>query len=277
MKISGLFASFIVVLLHCQIHGVNGAGMFQFFRGPNNNQQGGAPANMTIPDGPNGNVTAIGDATRPAGGMPPMFPPGINFVNDTCPINTDDSTPCFVGPPDNRTAGAWVCRTLYNNVTGVDDTYSACVDTNHFLETDDCGCCGGTCPSTDPCTCACDLQQSADDTNERRRLQPGGNIFGPPATGDNNFGPPSASLNGTFGPPSGSFNDTIGPPPGNFNGTNTFGPPAGNVSATLVNATGVLVQVIGDDKTMCVPTDVSYKMITGPGFFGRFECITTCP
>lgn len=50
--------------------------------------------------------------------------------------------------------GNWVCRTLYHHITGEAEIFSACVDTEHAIITDECGCCGEVCP--DVCTCECD-------------------------------------------------------------------------------------------------------------------------
>lgn len=187
----------------------------------------------------NSSITSGGVGPFGGGGGPPMFPPGIDFVNDTCPVNIDSSAPCLVGPPFNESSGAWICRTLYDIVTGESDTFSAFVDTHHFLETDDCGCCGSLCPSTDPCTCTCDLPSKPPmmDNNQGNRPPRGGDCgsnFRPPRDDDGNFN-------------SSSFNMT----------------------------TGVLLQVVGDDKTICVPQNMSSRMNNEPGFFGRFECATT--
>jgi hypothetical protein len=56
--------------------------------------------------------------------------------------------------------GAWVCRTLLYD-TGANDPFSACVDTDHFIARDSCGCCNGVCP--DSCPCPCDLDPLARD------------------------------------------------------------------------------------------------------------------
>jgi hypothetical protein len=31
-----------------------------------------------------------------------------------------------------------------------------------------------------------------------------------------------------------------------------------------------------DDVTHCVPAEISVKMVTGPGLFGRAVCVTSC-
>jgi hypothetical protein len=114
--------------------------------------------------------------------------------------------PCYVGG-GNETNGAWVCRTLFDIVTGTSSTFSACVDVEHFIETDICNCCDGECPLIDPCPCACKM-------------------------------------------------------------TMTMG----------MSETGVLVSLVGDsdEANLCVPPELSVKMVTGPGLFGRAVCVEEC-
>ena len=153
------------------------------------------------------------------GGGGPRAPPGVTFVNDTCAADTSTDSPCLVGPPSNQTSGSWVCRTLYDIVTGTSDTFSACVGLTEFITTDVCGCCDNACPSTDPCTTTC-------------------NITAPPEGGSRYL--------------------KRGGPRDGFNGTSTF------------NTTGVLVSINGESR--CVPAELSVKLVTGPGFFGRATC-----
>jgi hypothetical protein len=101
---------------------------------------------------PRKNDTSLGDHIPP-------FPLGIQFVNDTCTVDPLASPVCTVGK-GNMTNGAWVCRTLYNIATGAASTFSACVDTQHFIASDTCGCCDDQCPSIDPCPCACNVTKS---------------------------------------------------------------------------------------------------------------------
>jgi hypothetical protein len=233
MKISVVFVTFL--LFEYQIRSVNSAGLVsRIFQRLFGNQQGNSASTTNTSTAPFGQGP-FGSGEVHVGG-PPMLPFDIDFMNDTCPINTDASTPCLVGPPFNESSGAWVCRTLYDIVTGEADTFSACVDTHHFVETDECGCCGGSCPSVDPCTCTCDLPAM------------------PPMMGDNGGRPPRGDGNNLRPPRDG----------GSFN-------------ITSFNITGVLVEAVGSDNTVCVPQNMSSKMINGPGFFGRFECVTSCP
>jgi hypothetical protein len=148
----------------------------------------------------------------PAGGPPPRgppFPPGIKFYNDTCVVDANADPACTVGPPGQEVEGAWVCRTLYDVVSGESDTFSACVDMDHFIETDACNCCDGVCPQTDLCGCSCNLDEAAADNS------------------------------------------------------------------------GVLITMVGApddaDAMLCVPPEVAYHKITGPGFFGRAICVEECP
>ena len=94
-------------------------------------------------------------------------PFGITFVNDSCPVDTSTTSPCYVGR--NETRGSWVCRTLFDVLTGEERQFSACVDSKHFLTTDQCDCCGGVCPSVAPCGCACNITN--DDSNDDDRLR----------------------------------------------------------------------------------------------------------
>jgi hypothetical protein len=51
--------------------------------------------------------------------------------------------------------GNWVCRTLYDPVSGIPSTDSVCAVPDVTLETDQCGCCNGVCPGQ--CVCPCNL------------------------------------------------------------------------------------------------------------------------
>lgn len=64
---------------------------------------------------------------------------------------------CILG---NDVRGSWICRTLYDVVTGIPNTFSACIDQEHYLSTDTCGCCHKKCPN--PCICKCDLMEIND-------------------------------------------------------------------------------------------------------------------
>lgn len=174
-----------------------------------------------------------------------FYPPGISFLNDTCPVNTNNTTPCLIGGSkyQNATSGAWVCRTLYDIVTGVADKFSACVDTTHFLTTDACGCCNGVCPSTAPCTCACNITSRGDNDDEDEERDDDRMLR---SWGGNSEGNGRPSWNRTSG------------------------------NRTSWNRTGVLVQ-ISDGNNRCVLADESVRLINGPGFAGQPVCVTTCP
>ena len=97
----------------------------------------------------------------------PKRPPSLNFTSIACTV--DGSEPvCAIRPhhhdggfdghnnSSSIPTGTWVCRTMYDPLTGEADTFSACVNaTSEALPTDSCGCCDGTCPTV--CTCSCDL------------------------------------------------------------------------------------------------------------------------
>jgi hypothetical protein len=110
----------------------------------------------------------------------PGAPPGVTLFNNTCPADTSTTNGCFVGRPGNKTRGAWVCRTIFDLVTGEERTFSACVALNGFIETDTCGCCDGTCPSTDPCGCACNMTGSFGPPFNRELQGPGDRRRSPP-------------------------------------------------------------------------------------------------
>lgn len=97
----------------------------------------------------------------------------IDWVDSNCTV--DDELPACKafpdGPPegfdpdeddaeeviDEMTSGVWVCRTLYNPVTGVANNITSCSAPSRGLEKDQCGCCGD-CPEV--CTnCPCELRR----------------------------------------------------------------------------------------------------------------------
>jgi hypothetical protein len=102
-----------------------------------------------------GNPGRLFGGNGPLRNRPRAGPKNIDFNNDTCAVDPTADPVCVVGSPGQEVEGAWVCRTLYDTVTGANDTFSACVDTDHFIATDSCGCCNGVCPAA--CACPCDL------------------------------------------------------------------------------------------------------------------------
>jgi hypothetical protein len=85
------------------------------------------------------------------------------FASITCPA-VDAEPTCktmtasiWPDAPD----GTWVCRTLKHPVTGEDMIQSACIDPEWALETDECGCCNGGCPTVCD-SCPCDLYETGD-------------------------------------------------------------------------------------------------------------------
>lgn len=86
------------------------------------------------------------------------YPRGIIFTEGFCPIPVDETNTTKLQPECtllNDVPGTWVCRTLYDMVTGEAKSFTACVNPNLSLTTDTCGCCDDICP--DPCVCKCDL------------------------------------------------------------------------------------------------------------------------
>lgn len=90
-------------------------------------------------------------------GIDEVYLRNINYYNNICPVDITSEPECILS---FNIKGSWICRTLYNIVTGESNTFSACVDTKHFIKTDTCGCCNNLCP--DPCLCKCDLYNSND-------------------------------------------------------------------------------------------------------------------
>jgi hypothetical protein len=105
-----------------------------------------------------------------------FFPQNINYVTNQCPVSlkkvkyqestssvSSSSSSSSYEPEcilENDQRGSWICRTLYDVVTGIPTSFSACIDPEHSLETDTCGCCHQTCP--DPILCPCDLLNEKD-------------------------------------------------------------------------------------------------------------------
>ena len=77
---------------------------------------------------------------------------GIAYEKIDCPLQTSTKAECTVrgGEP-----GVWVCRTLYDVVTGKPYNFSTCIDVVESLGrgNDTCGCCG---ECTTVCSCPCD-------------------------------------------------------------------------------------------------------------------------
>ena len=91
-------------------------------------------------------------------------PFGIEYEVIGCPVQNvttpdDAASECVVrgGEP-----GAWICRTLYDVVTGAPYNYTACIDVDESIgaANDVCGCCGGECPTD--CSCPCDEGEGRD-------------------------------------------------------------------------------------------------------------------
>lgn len=86
----------------------------------------------------------------------------IDVYNITC---SDDYT-CDVGRRGrNSQNGTYVCRTSYDQITGVMSTNALCIEMDEAWSTDECGCCGADCP-TDPVY----IEMTCDSTNSTSRF-----------------------------------------------------------------------------------------------------------
>jgi hypothetical protein len=75
----------------------------------------------------------------------------------SCPDDVDSEPDCALR---NGELGAWLCRTIFDRLTGESDSWSTCGNATRALPSDACGCCDGECP--DECTCGCPLDGVAD-------------------------------------------------------------------------------------------------------------------
>jgi hypothetical protein len=83
---------------------------------------------------------------------------GDLFDAEACGDATEEEDGCVTSFGQQ---GVWVCRTLHNPFTGTSSSHNVCANPNFvFADSDECGCCGGTCPS--PCECSCDLNEEDD-------------------------------------------------------------------------------------------------------------------
>ena len=96
-----------------------------------------------------------GKKSRDFGGMANATargPFGIEYAVMDCAVENSTEAECFGrrGEP-----GAWICRTLFDVVTGKPYSFSACIDVDESIgaSNDVCGCCG-ECPTE--CSCPCD-------------------------------------------------------------------------------------------------------------------------
>jgi hypothetical protein len=74
--------------------------------------------------------------------------PRPDLVTITCEV--DDLITCDLRPKrgkDDTTQGLFVCRELFNPRTGVSEQEALCIPDDRAWETDECGCCGGDCPT----------------------------------------------------------------------------------------------------------------------------------
>ncbi len=75
----------------------------------------------------------------------------------SCLDDVDSEPDCALR---NGELGAWLCRTIFDRLTGESDSFSTCGNATRALPFDDCGCCEGACPVE--CTCGCTLEEVAD-------------------------------------------------------------------------------------------------------------------
>jgi hypothetical protein len=78
------------------------------------------------------------------------------FVDfSTCPAVGSEPVCEFNSDGDT---GRWACRTLFHPVTGDPQPFSVCADARRALGTDECGCCGASCPTQ--CNCPCTVGEN---------------------------------------------------------------------------------------------------------------------
>lgn len=141
-----------------------GPGGGDFGPGPRGGDGGYGPRNdfdgtRNFGPGPHGfhNHTCDGDCGGRHGGVngtSARGPFGEEFQSIECPELAATEPPCTVG--GGGVPGVWVCRKLYDILTGDPYSFTACIDMEHSLgeDNDECGCCGD-CPTE--CTCPCTM------------------------------------------------------------------------------------------------------------------------
>jgi hypothetical protein len=77
----------------------------------------------------------------------------------TCPA-VENEPECVVNSQGDT--GRWTCRTLFHPVSGTPKSFSTCGTSRRTLGSDQCGCCGGVCPTA--CTCPCNLRGRGEGT-----------------------------------------------------------------------------------------------------------------
>jgi hypothetical protein len=80
-----------------------------------------------------------------------------DLVDLSCPDDVDNEPDCALR---NGELGAWLCRSIFDPLTGESDSWSTCGNATRALPLDDCGCCDGECPVE--CTCGCPVEGVAD-------------------------------------------------------------------------------------------------------------------
>jgi hypothetical protein len=76
-----------------------------------------------------------------------------DLVDLACPDNSANEPNCALR---NGELGTWLCRTIFEPLTGESDSWSTCGNATRALPLDECGCCDGVCPVE--CTVGCPLE-----------------------------------------------------------------------------------------------------------------------
>jgi hypothetical protein len=114
-------------------------------------------------DAPFGGILQAGESGSPGGFLYNIF--YQNWVEETLlsifDLSAVENEPeCVVNSQGDP--GQWTCRTLFHPVSGTPKSFSICGDARRTLDTDQCGCCGGACPTA--CTCPCNLRERGEGT-----------------------------------------------------------------------------------------------------------------
>jgi hypothetical protein len=76
-----------------------------------------------------------------------------DLVDLACLDNSANEPNCALR---NGELGTWLCRTIFEPLTGESDSWSTCGNATRALPLDECGCCDGVCPVE--CTVGCPLE-----------------------------------------------------------------------------------------------------------------------
>jgi hypothetical protein len=104
------------------------------------------------PPGPGGRGGRGGRGGGPFGGIDESA-----LVDLSCPDSVANEPDCALR---NGELGTWLCRTIFEPLTGESESWSTCGNATRALPLDECGCCDEECPVE--CTCGCPLEGVAD-------------------------------------------------------------------------------------------------------------------